>query len=342
MKKLVLSIMIIILILLTSCNNNSYQKYSKDGFVLGTIVSITIYSKEIVDAAEFKVLFDQLLEIEKKMTINKQVNSEVEQINKLAGKEAVVVSDETFYVIQKGVEYTKLTNNRFDITVGALVKLWNIGFENERVPTQNNIEESLALIGIDDVILNEKEHSVKLKRDGMMIDLGGIAKGYAADVMSKLMGEMGYQHAIINLGGNILCHGSKPEGEAFKIGIRDPYKTSEDYVGIVEKVNTAVVTSGIYERNFTENEIMYHHILDTSSGYPVNNELASVTIITQNSTYADALSTGVFSMGIEEGLEFTQQLDDVEAIFISTDKKIYMTTGAKKLFSYTGEGYQIQ
>lgn len=341
-KKAIIMISVIILMLVTSCNTNTYKQYSKNNFVLGTFVTITIYSKEEVGEDEFKVLFDKLSNIEQKMTINQQVNSEVEKINKMAGKEAVVVSDDTFYLIKKGVEYTKLTENRFDISVGSLVKLWNIGFENAKVPNQESILNSISNIGIDGVTLSEQDNSIKLEREGMMIDLGGIAKGYAADVIAQLISEMGYEHALINLGGNILCHGAKPDGGPFKIGVRDPNKSSEDYLGIVTQSNAAVVTSGIYERNFIQDDILYHHILDTKSGYPVENNLASVTIITQNSTYADALSTGVFSMGIEKGMAFVEELDDVEAIFISTNKKIYLSTGAKEMFSYTGEGYVVE
>ncbi len=342
MKKTALLIMIIISMLSTSCNNKVYQQYSSEGFVLGTFVTITIYSEKEVEEEKFKILFDKLSNIEKSMTINQEVNSEVEQINIMAGKGAVVVSDETFYLIQKGIEYTKLTNNRFDISVGALVKLWNIGFENAKVPNAERIESTLSLIGIEDITLNEQDKSIKLEREGMMIDLGGIAKGYAADVMSALISEMGYEFALINLGGNILCHGSKPDGQNFKIGVRDPYKSSEDYLGVIAQSNRSIVTSGIYERNFIQDGILYHHILDTTSGYPVENNVASVTIVTENSAYADALSTGVFLMGIEEGLKFVEDLHNVEAIFISTDKKIYLTTGVKDAFSYSGEGYEIK
>lgn len=341
MKKRILLFIMLLSLLLTACNKEIYHKYSKSSYVLGTIVDINIYSKNPVDKKVFKEVFDKLSEIEEKLTINKEVGSEVEQINKMAGKEAIKVSDEAFYVIKKGMEYTNLTNNKFDITIGSLVKLWNIGFENADVPKDENIDVSIDLIGINNLTLNEQEKSVKLERENMVIDLGAIAKGYAADEVGKLLEDRGYEAALINLGGNILCLNKKPDGLPYKVGVRDPMKSSGDYLGTLEIDSVSVVTSGIYERNFTKNGILYHHILDSRTGYPVENNLASVTIITKNSIDADALSTGTFVMGLKDGLEFTEKLDGVEAIFITKDKEIYLTSGVKNIFNYTGNGYKL-
>ncbi len=329
------------LVVLSACKSNTLQKYSKEGFALGTFISITLYSEQAVNDQLFKDVFTLLDQIEKTMTINKDVNSEIEQINAAAGKDAVQVSEETFSVLQTAREYTLKTEGHFDITVGALVKLWNIGFDNAKVPSDTEIDSALQDIGIQDLTLNEANYSVKLEREGMIIDLGGIAKGYAADAVAQLIIDQGIDRALINLGGNVLCIGYKPDEIPFKIGIRDPNGSAADYLGIVTVVDNSVVTSGVYERNFTENDIMYHHIIDTATGYPVDNNLESVSIITTESIVADALSTGVFSMGLEKGFEFVQKLEGVEAIFVTKEKEIYLTEGAKKLFELTADGYTL-
>lgn len=341
MKIKLLIIMLFISILATSCSNHSYEKYTKEGFALGTFITVSVYSKQKVSDDVLDAVFNKLNEIEMKMTINTQVSSEIEEINKAAGKDFVKVSDETFYVIKTAIDYTKKTSGRFDLTVGALVKLWNIGFDNARIPEDSEIQKALTEIGVNDIILNEEDKSVKLKREGMIIDLGGIAKGYSADAVEQLLLGMGYDKALINLGGNVLCIGTKPDGSSFVIGIRDPFGSAVSYVGTVSINDSSVVTSGIYERFFEQNGEIYHHILDTSTGYPVDNNFESVSILTKKSIQADALSTGVFSMGLQEGYNFISGLDGVDAIFITKDKKIYLTEGAKSLFELTNSEYKI-
>lgn len=338
-KELVLG-MLIILLTFTGCSNTN-EKYSKEGFALGTFISLTIYSDQKVDDEVFDGIFNELNKIEATLTINADVNSEIEQINAAAGKEAVVVSDETFYVLKTAYDYTKKTEGKFDITVGALVKLWNIGFDNAKVPTVEEINNSLQNVGINEVNLNEEAHSVKLERAGMLMDLGGIAKGYAADRIAHILMDQGYERALINLGGNVLCMGVKPDGRAFKVGIRDPKGPPTSYLGIVTVQDNSVVTSGVYERSFVEGGVTYHHILDTVTGYPVNNNLESISIITKKSIDADALSTGVFSMGLEIGFDFVSQLEGVEAIFVTKDKKVVLTEGAKEIFELTAKDYEL-
>ncbi len=341
MKKTILIVMSLLLLLLTACRADYEKIYSKEKYVLGTFVTIAVYSNSQVPEELFEKCFEALQNIENNMTINKQLNSEVEKINQKAGIEEVKVSDETFYVICQGIKYTNITDNKFDISIGPVVKLWNIGFEDERVPRDEEIKKALELVGADEIILDEKDKTVKLARKGMILDLGAIAKGYAADKVLSIIKNEDYENSVINIGGNILCNGKKEDNSKFKIGLRNPSKDSNSYLGVIECFNTSIVTSGIYERNFTENGNLYHHIIDTKTGYPVDNKLASVTIITPQSIYADALSTGVFAMGYEDGLEFVEKLDGVEAIFITQDKQIFLTKGAKALFTLTDKEYKL-
>jgi thiamine biosynthesis lipoprotein len=175
----------------------------------------------------------------------------------------------------------------------------------------------------------------------MGIDVGGIAKGYAADEAARILLDAGFEHVILDFGGNVLAVNTRPDGSPWRIGIQAPFDPRGTYVGIAEVTDIAVVTSGTYERAFVQDEVLYHHILDSETGYPVWNGLDSVTIVTASSTDADALSTAVFSMGLEEGYRFVEGLPGVEALFIGQDKTIYMTNGMDELFTVTNEAYRI-
>lgn len=341
MNKRIIIVCALICLITTSCIKKEYVRYSDNTYVLGTFVSIDIFSNEDIDEEVFDTIFNRLRDIEQKMTINKE-DSEIQKVNLNAGKDFVEVSEDTMYVINTGLDYTKLTDSRFDISVGPLVKLWNIGFENENVPSQEEIEKSLKLIDASSIELDESNNLVKLEKEGMIIDLGGIAKGYATDEVVQILREYGFESAIINLGGNIFCYGSKPDGNDYKIGIRDPFKSSSDYMGVVQLSNRSVVTSGVYERNFTESGKIYHHILDTETGFPVDNNLEAVSIIADKSINADALSTGVFSMGLEEGFNFIENIENVEAIFVTSQKEVYVTSGGKSFFELTEPSYEMK
>ena len=163
--------------------------------------------------------------------------------------------------------------------------------------------------------------------EGMMIDLGGIAKGYIADELAAFLREQGVTSADLNLGGNVITIGRKPDGTAWRIGVQNPHGSRDESILILNLVDATVVTSGNYERYFELDGVRYHHILDPETGYPVSNGLASVSIITQSSMYADALSTACYVLGLEEGMALIEELEDVEAIFITEDLEIHYSSG---------------
>ncbi|QEK12438.1 FAD:protein FMN transferase [Crassaminicella thermophila] len=330
---------IFILIISSGCSINSKNKpVSKTEFVLGTIVTIQIFDNASDEV--FHKVFDRLREIENKMTINRE-NSEVININSKAGKDFVKVSDDTYYVIKKGKYFSKLAKGRFDISIGPLVKLWNIGTESAHVPPKEDIHIKKNLVNYNNVILNESEKSVMLKKEGMILDLGGIAKGYASDEIVKIFKKKNIKHAIINLGGNVFAYGNKPDGSLWKIGIQNPFSQRGDSIGFVNVANKTVVTSGIYERFFEEDGRRYHHILDPNTGYPVENNLAGVSIITNKSIDADALSTSVFSLGLNKGIKLIERLEDTEAIFITKDFEVYVTSGLVEYFTLTDSNFKL-
>jgi thiamine biosynthesis lipoprotein len=267
-------------------------------------------------------------------------NSEVSRVNTAAGRGAVPVSEETFRLLQRAAEFADLGRGAFDPTIGPLVNLWNIGSGEESVPETGELKEALELVNYRKLRFEEKGLKVFLEKTGMSLDLGGIAKGHAADRMVDYLRGKGAPAGIVNLGGNVYAFGKKPTGGPWKIGIQSPYDNRGVYMGIVEIDEGVVVTSGKYERFFIENGVRYHHILSTIDGFPIENGLASVTILSSDATAADALSTLVFALGLEEGLKLTETLEGVEGIFITEEKTVFTTPGLRDSFKLTDEEFR--
>lgn len=323
-------------LLLSGCKAKNQAPVSKTEVILGTVCTIKIYD-HITDTA-FEQVFSKLRELEDKMSVNKD-KSEVIDINIAAGKEYVKVSEDTFNVIKQGLYFSSLYDE-FDITIGPVVKLWNIGFDSARIPEESEIKAKLPLVNYKNVAIDEEAKAVMLKEEGMMLDLGGIAKGYAADEAVKVLKKNGVEHAIVNLGGNVMTLGGRPGGTTWMIGVQHPFSSRGEYVGTVRIADKTVVTSGIYERYIKQEDKIYHHIIDKATGYPVDNNLLSVTIVTNQSIRGDGMSK-VFAMGVEMGLEYVKTLKDIEAIFITKDNKIYITPGLKDNFELTDKTFQL-
>jgi len=310
-------------------------------FFLNSILTLDIYDEGLDKAKINQKVEDRVRELENKMS-TKIATSEVSKINDNAGIDKVKVSDDTYTVIKEALKYGKISKGKFDITVGNLVDLWGIGTENEKVPSKDEIQKTLATVDYNKIEIDENNKTVYLKEKGMKIDLGAIAKGYVADEIVKILEKEGVKSAIINLGGNVYVYGSKG-GKNFKIGIRNPLAPDpNDYLGIYQSQNESVVTSGVYERFFEKDGKRYHHILSTSDGYPIDNNLISTSIITKNSMDADALSTTTFALGLEEGLKLIENTPNTEAMFITSDKKIYMTSGMKDKFELKNSDFTIE
>lgn len=345
-KSLCIGLMLCILFIFSGCSKQEEvmktDPVTRTEFVLGTVATVTIYDNMVEKQAGevFDEIFHRLKEIETKMTINDK-NSEAIAVNEQAGKGYVKVSNDTFHVVKRGKYFSELSEGKFDVAIGSLVKLWNIGTEGAKVPSQKEIDEKKQLVDYKKVLLNEEQLEIQLQDEGMILDLGGIAKGYAADEVVRILNEHKIQHAIINLGGNVSAHGKKIDGSPWRIGIQNPESLRGEYIGIVQVEDKTVVTSGIYERFFEEDGKKYHHLLDRETGYPAINNLAEVSIIADKSMDADALATAAFVAGIDSGLELIEKLDDVEAIFVTKDAEVYMTSGMKKNFKITDEKYKL-
>lgn len=311
----------------------------KSYYIFDTIVQVKVYDSQITDL-HFEEIGELLNKIDAEMS-RTNTESELYAVNAQAGIKPVQVSENTFKVISKAADYTELTGGRFNLAIGPLVNLWDIGSEGAQVPASAEIQKRMPLIDYRQLQLEPENRKVYLKQKGMVLDLGGIAKGYSADVIAEYLTAHGFQSAIIDLGGNVLALGQKPGGQKWTIGIQDPDEARGNPIGSLKVENRTIVTSGVYERYFVQDGKAYHHILDSDTGYPVDNSLNSVTIVTERSIDADALSTALFSMGLEKGLAFAEQLEHVEALFITKDRKVHITPGLAEILEMTNDSYTL-
>ena len=340
MKKIVIFISLILMIFIVGCSTKDVDNpISRTEIIMGTTVGVTLYengSEEVLDK-----VFKRVQEIENLVSINKE-ETEIDKLNENAGISPVKLSDTSFEIIEKALYYSKLSTGGYDLTVGPLVKLWNIGLPEAKVPTQEEIDEVIKNIDYKKVVLNKDTKEVFLSQKGMLLDLGSIAKGYAADEIVKILKEENINSAIIDLGGNIYALGLKEGNKNWKIGIQNPFDNRGKIVGSLEVSNKTVVTSGVYERYIEQDGQTYHHILNPETGYPYETDIAGVSIIADKSIDGDALSTLVFTKGLEKGLELVENIDGVDAIFITNNKEVYVTKDLKDNFKITNEEFILK
>lgn len=306
---------------------------------MGTVIQLKVYGVNAEEASE-KAL-KRISEIENKMSVNIET-SEISKLNDKAGISGEKLSLDTYSVIAKSVEYSKLTEGALDATIEPIVKLWGIGTDKERVPTKKEIDEKLKLVNYNDIILDDKNSTVQLKKTEEAIDLGAIAKGYTADEIKKVLLDNKISSAIINLGGNVFALGKKLDGTSWNIGIQNPLSTRGEYLGTVSVNDKSIVTSGNYERFFIVDGKRYHHIFDPKTGYPAEKGLISTTIISDKSIDGDALSTSTYILGLQKGLKLVESIKGVEGIFITNDKKVYVTPGLKSSFELTSKEFTYE
>lgn len=337
---LVIPIVLIALASLLSCNTSSERRVETE-FLLGTSISVTTYGR--ANDGLFEQIFARVKEIEERMSTSEEdyETTELLRVNRAAGRRGIAVSPDTLLVMEQALEYSRLSGGAFDVTIGPLVASWGIGTDSPRVPSQERIDALVALVDHTAVSLDPEASSIFLPTEGMRVDVGGIAKGYAADEAARILSESGIESALLDFGGNILVVGGKPDGTPWRIGIQAPDERRGQFLGIAEIRDQAVVTSGTYERFFVQNGQRYHHIIDSSTGYPVENGLASVTIVTPQSMRADALSTAAFAMGLEAGLAFIESQEEIEAAFVTQGNEVYLTSGMGAFFELTNEAYAL-
>ena len=234
------------------------------------------------------------------------------------------ISEDLASLLSQGLSITRESDGAFDIAIAPLTSLWDFTAEDPKVPDDAAIQKALPLCSSDGVTVDGQD--ITLPSDDIQFDVGAIAKGYIADRMKDLLVKKGVKSAIINLGGNVLCIGSKPDGTPFKVGIQKPFADRNETEAVMDITGKSVVSSGIYERCFKQGGKLYHHILNPQTGYPYENGLISVTIISDQSVDGDALSTTCFALGLEDGLKFAEK-KGVQAVFITEDYELHYTDG---------------
>lgn len=317
----------------------SGTSYTYSQQLMGTTVSLKLFVENLTAVS---AVFNAIEQLEARLTVNRY-HSEVMSINHAAGKQPVAVSKLVFDLISQAKAASLLPDSKFNLEIGPLVKLWKIGFNGRSIPEKDEIARRLTLINPNHIDLNRTNQTVYLAKAGMEIDLGAIAKGYIADIIKLLLAQYNIFQAIINCGGNVLTIGYSPitADRQWHIGLKRPFAEANNLLGIIHVEDKSVVTSGIYERYFIFNDQLYHHILDPHTGYPLNNELHSVTIISDNSLTGDIYSTIFYGLGIRQGLSELKKKQNIGVIFVTRDKKIIIQSNQHFTFELIADDYQL-
>ncbi|HCJ66105.1 MAG TPA: hypothetical protein DHV62_01950 [Elusimicrobia bacterium] len=324
MKRFLLSTLYSLLFaLLIGCAQE--QVYKKERKLMGTTAEITLYGENNQTAVE--QAFKAMEEIEK-IASEYRKDSQLSKINRYAGTKKVKVDPRLYEMIEKSVYYSKLSDGAFDITVGPLIQLWRIKEKmqksNSTLPSEKEIKQKLKLVSYQEISLNRKEKSVYLKKKGMKIGLGAVAKGYAVDEAVKSLKVKGVKTALVRLGGEIRVLGERKK--PWKIGIQHP-REKDGILGVVElRDGEAVSTSGDYEQYFLKNDVRYHHIFNPKTGKPAW-ECQAVTIVASKGIDADIFSTTVFVLGPDKGMELIEKLPDIEGLIVKNDGEVIFSSG---------------
>lgn len=294
--------------------------YTDEMYALDTIIQFTVYEDENNAKAAVDKAKEEITRLENLLSVSKE--SDISKTNNSNG-DKVKIEDETSKIIKKSIEISKSTDGAFDVSIYPLVKLWGFDTKKFKVPTDTEIEKTKKLVNYKEIDLDDD--NIKINPD-MQIDLGGIAKGYIADRAKEVLIENNIDSAIINAGGNVVTIGSKEKNKDFKIGIQTPFD-DKSYFATISISDLSAVTSGPYQRYFEENGKVYHHILNPKTGYPADNDISSVTIISSDSTLADGYSTAFFVMGIDKIIEFYNDNKLFDFVILDKDmKNVYITS----------------
>lgn len=315
----ILSLLFVFLLTFTGCKIKNQTPISKTGFYFDTVIEITLYDTN--DYSLIDECFSLCNDLEQ--TVSRTIkSSDVYKLNHALGA-PTSVSDTTLELVKKGIEYSELSNGKFDITIAPLSELWDFKNNTGSIPNPDDISEALSHVDYKNILI--EDNKITLTDPASAIDLGGIAKGYMADKLKEYLVSKDVKSALINLGGNILTVGTKPNGESFHLGIQKPFDKQGSTITSVDVTDSSVVSSGVYERYFEVDNEIFHHILDTDTGYPCKNNLLGVTILSEKSVDGDALSTVCFTLGIQEATLLIEKLEDIDAIFITQDYQIIDT-----------------
>ena len=304
---------------------NCLQSASHSLRLMGASIHLTIFHEY---AQNLLLQSEQLLHLYKNRFSANDADSELMEINLQAGKKAVQVHPELFELIELGKKHSIAANSHLNIAIGPLVQTWRIGFSDAKLPSEEEIQRLLKITDPEEIFLNDSNREVYLSKEGMRIDLGALAKGYIADKLKEFLVEQGVQSGIIDLGGNILTIGENPTfHRPWRIGIQNPALDRGEHVAVIEVSDGSVVTSGIYERQLVVDGKTYHHIFDRTTGYPMETELASITIVAEKSVDCEIWTTRLFGQNPYDIIEEIEQQPGLEAFVITKNQKMMYTSG---------------
>ncbi len=316
-----------LLIFLAVTSVFSQHNYKRTLKLMGSRFDITVVANSEQEGNKYiDIAVAEIQRIEKIIS-SWDKNSETSQINQYAGIKPVVVSQELYNLIDRAIKISQLTHGAFDISYASMDRIWKFDGSMKQMPTAEAIKKSVEKVGYKNIILTPEDTSVFLRLKGMRIGFGAIGKGYAADKAKKLLQEQGVVGGIINASGDLNAWGTQANGKNWMVAITNPLNKKKAFSWL-PVINSAVVTSGNYEKYVEFNGKRYTHIIDPRTGYPVSG-LSSVTIFTKSAELADALATSVFVMGVETGLDFINQLKDIDCIIVDSNNKIHTSKNIK-------------
>lgn len=321
----------------SGCSLHPEQSFDKSGIAMDTTVSLRASGPEAQAAVTEG--FQRIGELDK-LASSQNPNSDVSRINQAAGREYVQVDPAIYEMIEYSQQYSEKTDGIWDITVGVITNLWDIGNDDQHVPSQEEIDGALQKVNYKDILLRPEDHSIMLAKEGMAIDLGGIAKGFAVDEIRKIYEKHHIENGLINMGASSMyAVGKNAKGKSWNIGIKHPRSDEDsDYLGIIAIEDQALSTSGDYERYFIQDGVRYHHIFDPHTGYPAQSGVMSDSLVIDGSVdhcgmLSDMMTTIIFISGPQKGMELAEQIPGVECEITGTDNTIYMTQRFKDHFS---------
>ena len=335
MKKII--ILLTCAILLCGCGNgnmvksqkttqNNEQKYTSELFAMDTYMEITAYgdnAKEAVAKASARIN-----ELDGMLSTG---NSDSE-VSKLNSEKELKLSEDVGNIMERSLEISESTGGVFNPAIYPIMQLWGFDTKNYKVPNKKELESTLKNINESKIKYDSKTRVAKLDKK-MKIDFGGIAKGYTSSEVMKVFKNNGIKSGLVSLGGNVQALGAKPDGSKWKVAVQNP-DSDESYIGVLEIAGKAVITSGGYERYFEKDGVTYHHIIDPSTGYPAENGLISVTIVSADGTLADGLSTSLFVMGKDKAIDYWRTYsDEFDMILLTDDEQLYVSEGIKDSFT---------
>jgi thiamine biosynthesis lipoprotein len=318
-------ILINILTLLTAFSIHAQMVYQEKHSLLGSPYEITVVVK---DSTEGKIFADMSVKELKRIEqlISEWIpTSDISLVNQQAGKQPVKVHAEVFELLQRSVRFSKLTDGAFDVTWAGMDRIWKFDGSMKEMPSEERIRNSVQNVGYQNLILNEKDSTVFLQKQGMKIGTGGIGQGYIADCIKQLLLASGNASGLVNISGDITSWGKQPDGKPWTVAIINPVN-KEKVFAFFPLEETAIETSGNYEKFVVFNGIRYAHIIDPRTGYPAQG-VVSVSVFAKHTEIADALATGVFVLGVDVGLNLINQLEGIECIIIDDQGKIHMSKG---------------